>query len=492
MIHHIYISIYIRIYISIFIKVKVMRTQLHLLFGLFLLTLFQSHLHSQPVEAPPEDHGYKPMTLKLNDSGTKYMRFIMWHQFWATATQNNPGTVDVNNRLIDGTNNSSQWSSDIALRRSRFLFYSQVSSRFLILGHWGINNQSFINGATAPNGPNATTTPSNQGKKPQIFLHDAWTEYKIVPKKLYVGMGLHYWNGVSRLSSHSTLNFMPTDAPIFNWSNIETTDQFARQFGIYAKGQLGKLDYRLALNKPFVNGLRPEAVARNGVAVNVTNENYATAGYFNIMLKDKESNLLPFFVGSYLGAKDVFNVGFGFYNHKNSSMYKTSTDSTFQNQVALGADVFIDKPIDKQKGTAFSFLGTIYYIDYGTNYLRNIGILNEHTTPTSTAVSFAGGGNAQPTIGTGWIGYMQAGYLLPKMKDGTAFMPFVTATYKDFERFKDPSFQWAAGCNYIINAHHAKLTLEYQTRPVYIANAANEIIRNGSRGQFILQSVIFL
>jgi hypothetical protein len=78
----------------------------------------------------------------------------------------------------------------------------------MILSHWGINNQSFINGATAPNGPNGTATASNQGKKPQLFLHDAWTEYRIIPTKLYIGAGLHYWNGASRLSSHSTLNFM--------------------------------------------------------------------------------------------------------------------------------------------------------------------------------------------------------------------------------------------------------------------------------------------
>jgi len=78
-------------------------------------------------EAPVEDHTYKPLTLKLNDSGSKYVRFIMWHQFWATATQNNPGTRDVNGNLIDGTNGSSAWSTDIALRRSRFLAYAQVS-----------------------------------------------------------------------------------------------------------------------------------------------------------------------------------------------------------------------------------------------------------------------------------------------------------------------------------------------------------------------------
>ena len=66
-------------------------------------------------------------------------------------------------------------------------------------------------------------------------MHDAWTEYAIIPSKLHIGTGLHYWNGVSRMASASTLNFMTLDAPIHNWFNIEATDQFARQLGIYAK-----------------------------------------------------------------------------------------------------------------------------------------------------------------------------------------------------------------------------------------------------------------
>ncbi|MBK9254645.1 MAG: porin [Saprospiraceae bacterium] len=458
---------------------------------LLLILIFSSLISLTAQEAPAEDHTYKPLTLKLNETGSKYVRFIMWHQFWMTATQNNPGTRDVNGQLIDGTNGSNGWSSDIALRRSRFLAYAQISPRVMILTHWGINNQSFINGATAPNGPNPATNASNQGKKPQLFLHDAWTEFRVVPQKLYIGVGLHYWNGVSRLGSHSTLNFMTLDAPIFNWHNIEATDQFARQFGVYAKGQIGKLDYRVALNKPFVNGTAPTSVARNGIAVNTFSENYATSGYFNWMFWGKESNVLPFYVGSYLGTKKILNIGVGWYHQSNGSLYKTETDSIFQGHTALGADVFLDMPVNKEKGTAISVLATLYSFDYGTNYLRNIGILNEHTTAVPTTISFAGGGNAQPTIGSGTIGYLQTGFVLPKLKNGTSFMPYLTATYKDFERLKDPSLQWGLGMNYFVTGHHAKLTLEYQTRPIYKAEGS-EIIKDGSRGQFIFQSHVFL
>lgn len=442
---------------------------------------------------PADDHSYKPLTLKLNDSGSKYVRFIMWHQFWATATQNNPDTKDVQGNLIDGSDGSTKaWSTDLALRRSRFLAYAQISPRALILTHWGINNQSFINGATAPNGPNATTAPGNQGKKPQIFIHDAWTEYEVVKDKLYLGAGLHYFNGVSRLGSQSTLNFMTLDAPIFNWQNIELTDQFARQFGFYAKGQLGRLDYRFALNKPFASGSAAAAVAKNGVAVNVVNENWATAGYVNWMFWDKESNKLPFFVGSHLGTKKVFNIGAGFYNHKGASLYKDAEgrDSLYQNQTAIGVDAFLDMPLNKAKGTALHALLTYYNFDYGTNYIRNIGILNEHPG-AATANSWAGSGNAQPTIGTGSIIYLQAGYLLPRLKNGTAFMPYFTVTNKNFERLADPSTQYGIGLNYFVTGHNAKLTLEYATRPVYKLEGA-DIKRTKYRGQLTLQTHIFL
>jgi hypothetical protein len=450
-----------------------------------------------PPPPPKADHTYKPLTLKLNEDGSKYVRFIMWHQIWMTATQNNPGTRDAKGELIDGSEGSkSAWSTDIALRRSRFLAYAQISPRALILTHWGINNQSFISGSTAPNGPNATATQSNQGKKPQLFMHDMWTEFEIKKDKLYLGAGLHYWNGISRLTSHSTLNFMTLDAPIFNWPTIEATDQFARHFGIYAKGQLGRLDYRMTLSKPFAFGAAPGAVASNGVAANVLNENWATGGYLNWMFWDKESNKLPFYVGSYLGTKRVLNLGVGWYNHGGASLYKTAggRDSTFQAQRAIGADIFLDMPINKAKGSALSVLATYYNLNFGTNYIRNIGILNLHTTPTSLAESWSGAGNAQPTIGTGSIFYIQAGYQLPKLKNGTAFMPYLTLTNKNFDRLADPSTQYGLGLNYFVTGHNAKVTLEYQTRPVYKVNAANNnaIERTGYKGEFILQTHIFL
>lgn len=465
-----------------------MRAKLLLTLITILSTLYTNFAQDTNKDQPPVDHSYKPMTLKLDADGKKFIRLITWHQMWLSHTDNNPGTVDING-------NEQKNSNDFGIRRSRFLVQAQVSPRFMIVTHWGINNQSFANGGSAGALGTGTSATGQGGKRPQLYIHDAWTEYAPVHGKLHIGAGLHYWNGVSRFSSHSTLNFMTADAPIFNWYNIETTDQFARQLGVYAKGQLGKLDYRIHLNKPFANGVSLSAVT-SANAANVLNENWSTGGYFNYMIWDKESNVLPYFVGSHLGNKKVFNIGAGWYHHKGVTAYKEVEGSVVsQDQTNLGLDVFLDMPINKTKGTAISLYSVLYISDYGKNYLRNIGILNVHPTTVTADLnpntSWAGGGNAQPTIGSGKIWYTQLGYMLPKFGNGTSLMPYATFTYKDFDRINKPSGQFDLGLNYLINGHFAKITLQYSSRPVYKTENGNPV-RNGSKGEFILQSHMVL
>ncbi|MEI2747442.1 MAG: hypothetical protein V9E88_01615 [Ferruginibacter sp.] len=448
-----------------------------------------TQLFAQGNAAPGIDHSYKPMMIKLDEKGQKFIRFITWHQMWITHTENNPGTLDVNGKVQKS-------ATDMAIRRSRFLVQAQISPRFMIVSHWGINNQSFINGGGSGTLGTGASATGQGGKRPQLYIHDAWTEYAVKPGKLHLGAGLHYWNGVSRLSSHSTLNFMTLDAPIFNWFNIEATDQFARQLGIYAKGQLGKLDYRVHINKPFAFGSSLASVTSPN-AVNVINENWSTGGYLNYMIWDKESNVLPYFVGTYLGNKKVFNIGAGWYNHKGATASRASATDSVQehSQTNLGVDVYLDMPLNKTKGTALSVYSVFYNFDFGKNYLRNVGILNLHgaTQPVAANAdaSWAGGGNLQPTIGTGNIWYTHVGYLLPKLKNGTAFMPYATFTQKNFDRIGKASGQYDLGMNYFINGHNAKITLQYSSRPVYKTVNGNPE-RNGSKGEFILQTHIFL
>ena len=66
----------------------------------------------------------------------------------------------------------------------------------MIVSHWGINNQSFINGGGSGTLGTGSSATAQGGKRPQLYIHDAWTEYAVKPGKLHLGAGIHYWNGV--------------------------------------------------------------------------------------------------------------------------------------------------------------------------------------------------------------------------------------------------------------------------------------------------------
>jgi hypothetical protein len=445
--------------------------------------------------------------LNINEDGSKYVRFITWHQFWTRYIDNNPGTL-VNGEPEAGT-------TDIGLRRSRFLWYTQISPKFLILAHIGINNQTFVNGGGSGT---AGTGGYGVGKKPQVFLHDMWTEYQVVKGKLYLGTGLHYWNGISRASSASTLNFLAMDAPIFNWPLIEESDQFARQFGIYAKGKIGKIDYRIAANKPFATPINVPAGVANADAFLQANPNrafssinnaWASAGYLAYEFFDKESNVLPFFVGTYLGSKKVFNIGAGWHYHPQATRsFNAGTNSFDTHDMKLfGVDAFLDLPLNKDKGTALTAYAVYYNYDFGPNYIRAIGIMNEGTPNPAAGALRQGGGNADWRLGTGQIGYVEAGYLLPKnlLGDKGKLQPFGSLTYQDFEYLGEPALNYSVGFNYLIEGHHAKISLKYQTRSLYNGDVnlvsgerltlnSNSDVAGGSKraGELILQTMIFL
>lgn len=109
------------------------------------------------------------LKFNLNPEGTKYLRFISWNQIWFRSTELNPGTMI-------GDESVSRFE-DIGLRRLRFLTYAQISPRYMIVTHLGINNQTFINGGASGS---SGTGGYGAGKKPGLFFHEAWNEYAIV------------------------------------------------------------------------------------------------------------------------------------------------------------------------------------------------------------------------------------------------------------------------------------------------------------------------
>lgn len=447
-------------------------------------------------ELNKEPKTYKPIKINLSEDGAYYLRTLIWAQIWMTHVDNNPGTIGYDLKP-DNT------STNIGIRRARMLFWAQMGPRWMILTHFGMNNQTFTNGGYL----------GTDGKKPQLYMHDLWTEYTLIPKKLYIGTGLHYWNGVSRMANASTLNFMTLDAPIFNWYTIETNDQFARQLGIYVKGQLNRLDYRFALNQPFRYGRNPYIQTQKTTnsfnselaAKNAVTNTWAQAGYMKLMLKDIAAGKLPYEIGLCMDGQELFNIGAGFYHHPESTYSLdpgSGSDSLkFYSQTIFGLDVFYNHAIGN-KGYIINGYALFQNMNYGKNYLRNIGIFNtsnvigneEQLGEGYANRSAMGAGNVQPTLGTGNILYAQLGMRFPRFENGGAFMPYITGTYKNFEAIDEPSMQYDLGLNYFINKHYAKVTLQYSARPIYKFDSSqeNEIAQNGLKGQLTLQTHIWL
>lgn len=368
-------------------------------------------------EKPEIDHSYKPLTVKLDDSGSKYVRFIIWHQMWATSS--NLSNSDAKLQLTP------------SIRRSRILAYAQISPRFLILTHFGLNSLT----------PSNLTTLGNNGDAPQLFLHGAWTEFKVSKdNSLYIGAGLHYWNGLTRLSSASTLNFMTLDQPrpFAPWHSLGYGDQFARHLGVYAKGDIGKLDYRLAINSPSRVAIADGAsfsdrssISYNGVTIadeqSEPTGNGIYQGYFRYNLWDSESTKLPYNVGTYLGSKKVLALGAGFYLHPNGAY-----DNAANKHVNVGhfaADVYLDMPT---KAGCINAYAALMNFNYGDNYVGR-------------------------WAGTGTALYGQFGYYMKASK----LMPYISYQVGDYEGFDDNMTAFDIGTNYFINGHNAKLSLEY-------------------------------
>lgn len=428
---------------------------------------------SQQAKAQGTDGYGAGIKIALDTTGKKYIRILNWHQVWVRHNENNPGST------INGTPQDKQW--DMGLRRSRFLLHTQINPNFMLVTHFGINNANQISG-----GANGQGASGADGKKPQLFMHDAYIEHRVYKDHLWLGAGLQYNIGPSRLSSASTLNFLGLDSPIFSWQNIEATDQFARQYGLFAKGQITKdkrLDYRVSLNFPFAiakgNALATLDTALASHGVTSTAYRYggqphvAYTGYMKYQFWDIESNVLPFQVGTYIGTKKVFNIGVGFYQHKDAmwsaSLNENSNkvDTVNHSQLFIAADAFLDMPLDKEKKFALTAYASYTYADMGANYVRNIGLMNPTNGTNAALASFNGGGNAVPTIGTGSVIFGQAGIALPKIKKIGRFQPYASLMLANYERIADKILIPDFGVNWFLAGHSAKITMNYRPRPIF-------------------------
>jgi hypothetical protein len=419
------------------------------------------------------------MKLNLNESGSHFLKWTFSNQVWVRFNDSNPGTMVLGEKADQ--------TVDIGLRRTRIQFFGQITDHVFFYTQFGQNNFNFL----SQNGGN---------RKLQAFFHDALGEYKVWKDndKLKFGGGLTIANGLSRFSQPSVSSIMTMDVPVFAQATVDQTDEFSRKLSIYARGQIGKVDYRLVMSDPFpitTNGQATPAPSPNATfSARGHHKQYQAFLIYNFL--DKESHTTPYMTGTYLGKKKVLNLEAGIMV-QNKAMWTQAdptADTTYHQMKLWSAAVFYDAPLNTEKGTAISLYAGYFAYDFGPNYLRYNGIMN----PASAIVNgpYAGSqGNAFPMFGTGNIFYGQAGYLMRSdlLGEGNGtLMPYVSIMQAKFDRMTDATQVWSAGVNWLIKGHNSKLTLDYQNRTVFKKGTGTEIINNGRKSQVVLQYQIFI
>jgi hypothetical protein len=425
----------------------------------------------------PEDFELK---VKFNESGSSYLKVNLWNQVWFRYTETNPGTAVYND--------AKSGIFDIGLRRLRIQALTAVGGRVFFYIHFGMNNFNYIS-----------------ARKAGAFFHDATAEFAVVKKFLVVGGGLSGWSGLSRFTSPSTVTIMSLDAPIFEQSTVDINDQFSRRLSFHLKGQVKGFDYRIALSQPFaIQNVAVNTVAAlgslgaNEATWSLRSPNLMYQAYVKYNFFDQEENYTPYSTGTYLGKKKVLALGFGFQYQPDAMWYKkTPTSDTASAPMRLFAiDIFGDMPTAKGRTDCISFYAAYFNNYYGPNYVRFVGVMNPATgNVASKGLSYPGSyGNAFAMEGTGNMGYFQLGYKLKDhllSKAGT-LMPYVQAQVAKYDKFTDVMVMWEAGLNWFVIGHKAKITFNYQNRPVYHLSADGNYRTSERKSMYTIQFQVYI
>lgn len=404
-----------------------------------------------------------PYSIHLSEDGSRYIKFGINAQLWARYSNLNPGSKV--------GSNSTQNNFDLVIRRLRLQAMGMLTDKVYFHIQLGQNNINFTQNAGPSNAP--------------FSILDALGEYHF-NKKFQLGGGLcGYGAGTSRYSAQSSTTQLTLDAPIYQQNNVSST--FGnRNLSLYAKGTLGKFNYRAVVTNPY----KPNnAVLNTTSSVATSTPKPQVLGMLTYQFLDKESIEQPYNRGTYLGTKKVFNIGVG-YMFGSQSMWRISdtpsADTIRQDMKVLGIDVFYDAPLS-EKGNALTLYAAYNHCDYGKNYLRMVA------TPNPASV---GSGTGFLGIGTGNIFYAQAGYLFGRKfsadgSDKGRTQLFVASEIAVLDALKTPMTLFEAGFNYYLTGTFGpKISLCYQNRSVFETTlAAGDTKFNSSarKGMLVLQ-----
>lgn len=421
---------------------------------LLVLCLFSHALAQEPVNLCEDE--VKPQVKKSMDRSVKISGRI---QTWLRFTELNPGSKvyeTERSHLID-----------FSVRRYRINIEGNVDENIKYVIMLGNNNLSYWN-------------RENIG----VSLLEAYVDYQVNPH-LGIGAGKHGWTGLSRYSASSSISPLVMDNEFISKPFINVYDDLLRRLGVYARGAHKKWDYLVTLSMPYY-------FKNNGIGSTIGEHAtfsdrypmYQFSAYVKYQFLDKENQDNPWTSGTYLGKKNVLNIGIGNLFQPNTTWYLNGQDTVYNNVSALAADLFYERPIKNNRAVTFYMACFLY--DFGRNFVRNIGINNP--APGITAPEyFNGGGSAFPTVGTGNIMFMQLGYLRPvDSANKMQMQPFYMLSYGRLEALSDPVVYWNTGLSYYLNGQRSKISVRYENRPVYQRTEAG-ILETDKKGMVVMQ-----
>ena len=261
--------------------------------SLILYFILSTNLFAQE-KAKVEKKEIDELRLKLNEDGSHYIKLTILGQLWFRYNESNLATTVLKE--------TAKQTFDIGIRRLRFQLFGQLSDHTFFYLHFGQDNFNHLS-----------------PKKFTPFIQDALGEYKVKKgnEALIFGGGLTILSGLSRFTQPQLANIMSMDVPIFTFPTFDLTDQAGRRLSLYARGQLGKLDYRIGLSDPFpisTSGTTLPPLSQNGFPL-TPNSNFVQQGnhlqYQGLFIWnffDREVHVTPFMPGTYYGKKKVLNL----------------------------------------------------------------------------------------------------------------------------------------------------------------------------------------
>src|SRR6218665_3184444 len=308
------------------------------------------------VTAPPKPAADKSaLKFNLNADGSLYFQATFLNQVWLRYNESNDGSTLFQKKAPS--------TFDIGLRRTRIQLFGQITERTFLYFQFGQNN--FNNTAAYNNSGN---------RKLAAYFHDALCEYRLSKSnQLKIGAGLTVLNGLSRFSQPSVGTIMTLDVPVFLQYSVDQTDQFDRRLAVYARGQIGKVDYRFYLSNPFpinTNGAAPPALTKNASFVNPAafkngsgpGINNQLGGYLAYNFFENEPHTTPYMGGTYLGTKKVWNIAAGAVYQKAATWHLSAdaADTLYNDMIHFALESFLDLPLNKEKGTAINAFAGYY------------------------------------------------------------------------------------------------------------------------------------